>query len=201
MPVFFPNNIFTRVLTSCFTDNIKKEVTFIPSAQITQNILNDNSSVGLIPVMDLLRHKDLFVSPGYGISFEGSLCISYIYYNQKENLKKISLAGDVSSQEVILSKILYKEMYGSDIEIEILTNLNKAGEKNVLITGDENFKDERFKQGISFSEIMIDALSLPFVNYIFASSVEETLQDFERNLEEIDIHFYNKIEEKNFDEG
>jgi hypothetical protein len=196
MNVYFPDNVFTRVLTSCLPEEIKSKIKFLPSAQITQSISDDKSSIGLIPVMDLLRHKDLFVSAGYGISFEESLCNSYIYYSSDEKeINKISLAGDVSSQEVILSKILFKEMYGSDIEIEILTSLDKAEGKNLLIAGDDNFKGDRFRKGISFSEIFVDTLSLPFVNYIFASSDKEALEGFEKKLEGIETFIYNKFEE------
>jgi len=200
MSIYLPNNIFTRLLTSCFPEEVKSKVKYLPSAQLTQNILNDSASSGLIPVMDLLRHKELFISPKYGISFEESLCNSYIYYNSKEKeVDKIALAGDVSSQEVILSKILFKEIYGTDIEIEILTDINKIKEKNVLIVGDENFKEERFKKGISFSEVMVETLSLPFVNYIFASPDREALQALEKHLEGIQDKFYNRVEEGNFD--
>ena len=127
MSICLPDNIFTRVLKSCLPEDLQKSVTFLPSAQITQKIENDNSSIGLIPVMDLLKHNNLYISDKYGISFEGSLCNSYIYYSKVEkSVSKISLSGDVSSQEAILSKILFKEMYGSDVEIEIITDLNKA---------------------------------------------------------------------------
>ncbi len=194
MSIYFPNNIFTRVLASCLLETEK--IKFSASAQIIHNILADKSSVGLIPVMDLLRHKDLFVSAKYGISFEESLCNSYIYYNSKEKeINKISLTGDVSSQEVVLSKILFKEMYGSEVEIEILTNAEKAEDKNVIIIGDDNFSGERYKKGISFSEVMIDTLSLPFVNYVFASTEKETLELFEKQLEGIQTKFYNMAED------
>ena len=124
-----------------------------------------------------------------------------IITRSKKSVFEISLAGDISSQEVILSKILFKEMYGSDIEIEILTSMDKSEDKNLLIIGDENFKEERFIKGISFSEIFVDTLSLPFVNYIFASSNKEALEGFEQNLEGIQTKFYNKIEEEKFDEN
>ncbi|OGU76771.1 MAG: hypothetical protein A2V93_12340 [Ignavibacteria bacterium RBG_16_34_14] len=202
MSIFLPNNVFTRILSSCFPDDLKSKVSFLPSSQITQNIESDNSSIGLISVMDLLKHKELFVSGNYGISFEGSLCNSYIYYfTEEKSVTKIGLSGDVSSVEVILSKIVFKEMYGSDLEIEIVTNLSKAGEKNLLLIGDENFNNERFLKGISFSEIMVDALSLPFVNYVFASGSKETLESFIKNLVRVETLFYDKVEEGRFDKN
>jgi len=200
MNIILPNNIFTRVLSSCLPDDLKSKINFLPSSQITQSIEQDNSAVGLIPVMDLLKHKDLNISGKYGISFEGSLCISYIYYSKDEKfINKVGLAGDVSSQEVILSKILFKELYGSDIEIEIITDLKKAGDKNLLILGDENFNDERFLKGISFAEIMIDTFSLPFVNYIFTSAEKQELENFIKSLEGIESLVYDRFEEKRFD--
>ncbi|HSP88599.1 MAG TPA: hypothetical protein VLN45_10730 [Ignavibacteriaceae bacterium] len=207
MNLFLPNNIYTRVLTNCFTENLKSKIIFLPAAQITQKVESDNSSIGLIPVMDLLKHGNLNVSGKYGISFEGSLCNSYIYYlpagtpisKDENSISKIGLAGDVSSQEVILSKIIFKEMYGSDLGIEIITDLDKVQEKNILLIGDENFHNERFLKGISFSEIMVDSLSLPFVNYIFASKNKEILEDFIKNLNNVQLLFYNKIEEGKFD--
>lgn len=199
MDIILPNNVFTRVLSVCFPDDLKSKITFLPLSQITQSIESDNSLIGLIPVMDLLKHKDLNVSGKYGISFEGSLCNSYIYYSKKESFDKIGLAGDVSSQEAILFKIVSKEMYGNDIGIEIITDLNKAVDKNLLIIGDENFINEKFLKGISFSEIMVDTLSLPFVNYVFASSNKETLENFIKNLDGVETLFYNKIEEDRFD--
>ena len=198
MNIILPNNVFTRVLSSCFPEETK--IKFLPSSQITQKIENDNSSIGLIPVMDLLNHKDLFVSNKFGISFESSLCNSYIYYNSQENsINRIALAGDISSQEVILSKILFKEVYGSDIEIEIITDMNKSKNKNLLLVGDDNFIDDKFTKGISFSEIFVDALSIPLVNYLFASTNREELENLIKKLNDVDNLFYSTIENGNFD--
>ncbi len=208
MNIILPKNVFTRVLTSCLPDDFKSKASFLPSAQIVQSVEKDNSSVGLIPVMDLLKHKELNVSNKYGISFEGSLCNSYIYYQPagkqisevEKLINKISLAGDVSSQEVLLSKILFKEIYGSDIEIEIVTDLKKADHKNLLLVGDENFINERFRKGISFSEIFVDTLSLPFVNYVFTSPDKKILEDFINSLEKIEPVIYDRFEKGEFDD-
>jgi len=207
MNIILPDNVFTRVITSCFPDDLKFKVSFLPSAQIMQRVEKDNSSVGLIPVMDLIKHKGINISDKYGISFEGSLCNSFIYYlpanwqgsEEEKSINKISLAGDVSSQEVLLSKILFKEIYGTDIEIEIITDLNKADKKNLLITGDENFIDDRFNKGISFSEIFVDTFSLPLVNYVFASSDKSMLDNFIKNLEGIEPTIYERFEKSEFD--
>jgi hypothetical protein len=62
MNIILPDNIFARIISSCIPDRTAKQISFIPSSQITQKIINEDSAIGLIPVMDLLNHKDLFVS-------------------------------------------------------------------------------------------------------------------------------------------
>jgi hypothetical protein len=200
MNIILPDNIFARIISSCIPNRTVKQISFLPSSQITQKIINEDSSIGLIPVMDLLSHKDLFVSSKFGISFEGTLCNSYLYYLRNErSFEKLTLYGDISSQEAILSKILFKEMYGSEIQIEISAHLNNPENRNLLIVGDENFADERFNKGISFAESMVETLSLPFVNYVFASKGKEVLENFIKEVKNIDSFVYKKVEKGNFD--
>lgn len=198
--IILPNNVFTRVIASCLPDDIRCKVSFQPSAQITQNILNRESSVGLVPTMDLINHRDLFVSSKFGLSFDQSLCNSYLYYAaDQRDVNSLALYGDVSIQEVILSKILFKEIYSSDIEVEIITNISNVANKNLLLTGDENFINERFAKGVSFSEEIVDTLYLPFVNYILASTDEEAIKKTAAHFEGIDLKVYEKVEQGNFD--
>ena len=200
MNIILPDNIFSRIISSCLSAEQLKQISFLPSSQITQSIINVDSSVGLIPVMDLLTHKDLFVSSKLGISFEGTLCNSYLYYQgEQRSVEKLTLYGDISSQEAVLSRILFKEMYGSDIQIEITTHLDKQESRNLLIGGDENFVKERLSKGISFAESMIETFSFPFVNYVFASKEKEVLGNFIKEIKNIDSLVYNKVEKGNFD--
>lgn len=200
MDIILPDNVFTRVLSSCLIEEFRSKISFLSSSHITQKVINVNPSIGLIPAMDLLNHKDLFVSSKLGVSFEGALCNSYLYYQkEKRAIDKLNLFGDISSQDVLLSKILFKEIYGSDIQIEITTHLEKPEKRNLLIAGDENFAEERFRGGISFSESMIETLSLPFVNYVFVSNEKEELENFINKIDKIDSLIYNKIENGNFD--
>jgi hypothetical protein len=200
MKIILPDNVFTRVLSSCLIEELKSKISFFPSSHITQKLMNVNPSIGLIPVMDLLNHKDLFVSSKLGVSFEGGLCNSYLYYQKGQRaIEKLTLFGDISSQDAVLSRILFKEMYGTNIQIEITTHLDKPEKRNLLIAGDENFVEEKFKEGISFSESMIETLSLPFVNYVFVSNEKETLESFIKNIEGTSSMVYSKIEEGNFD--
>lgn len=200
MNIIFPNNIFTRIIKSCLSPEIRVSVSFSPSAQIAKKILNNKDAVGLIPTLDLITHKDLFISSKFGLSFEQSLCNSYLYYasNQRE-VNSLALFGDVSSQEVILSRILFKEIYNSNIEIEIITDLKKAENRNLILVGDDNFINERFLQGISFSEEVIDTLSVPYVNYVLASTNEELIMESLQFFNGIDLKVYDNIEQGNLD--
>ncbi len=140
MKIIFPNNIFTKLIFDNFPQDKKEEVLFLPASVISSKLNEDKNAVGLIPSIDILNYRNFLVSSKFGISFEGSLCNSYFYFNAgNRELKEIYLSGDVSSLEVIVAKILMKEMYGNDIEIKILTDESKYSEVNLLLTGDKNF--------------------------------------------------------------
>jgi hypothetical protein len=200
MNIFLPNNVFTRVIVSCLPAAVKDSVSFDPSVQITQKILNSRDTAGFIPAMDLINHRELFVSSKFGLSFEQSLCNSYLYYaSSQKDINSITLSGDVSAQEVILSKILFKEIYNSDVKIEIITELEKAENRNFLLVGDDNFINGRFLQGISFSEEVIDTLSVPYVNYVLASTNEKLIKESHQIFNGIDLKIYDIIEQGKFD--
>lgn len=176
MKLYFPDNIFTKVLLDQLDDELKDELIFNPSANITQ-FVKQSGSVGLIPTMDLITNKDLFVSKEIGISFEGPLSNSYIYYSDPSDFDEIKIAGDVSTVEIILSKILFNELYKKDIKINILTTLPaKDNNDNLILVGDNNFRDDRITKGISFAEQVVEIISAPFVNFILASTDKDSLK-------------------------
>ena len=170
MNIFFPDNIFTRLLVAVVDEEESKEFLFEPSSILSKK-LNDNSHfAALIPTLELITNKDLFVSKSVGISFAGPLSNSFIYYEPGlKEIEKIKLTGDISSMEVLLSKIIYKELYDSDIEIAIQTKLDAKISGNYLIAGDENFNNARFEKGISIAEEVIEIISTPITNYVLAS--------------------------------
>jgi hypothetical protein len=199
MKLIMPSNIFSELLVHSFSAELKETVEYKSSALITSEIKKNNSYLGLIPTMDLLKNHDLYVSKDYGISFESSLCNSYIYFRpDQERIREVSLFGDISSVEIILSRILFKEIYNADIEIEILTSEQKLAGKNSIISGNKNFENDRFLSGISFSEEVIESLSLPFVNYVFASSEEKILKDLNEKLKGISNSVYEKVDDYEF---
>jgi hypothetical protein len=202
MNIFFPQNLFTRLVYDSLPDDIKKDVLFRPSSIITKEIIGRNDSAALIPVMDLIKNKDLFISRSFGISFEGSLNHSYIYFDKSgsknaegiNELHEINLLGDFSSTEIILSKILFQELYDSSVSINLLIEEKNIEGKNLIITGDKNFTGEKIFSGISFSEEIIEILSFPFVCFILASNEETIIQKINERLKGISSLIYDKAE-------
>ncbi|NOX17157.1 MAG: hypothetical protein GXO87_02615 [Chlorobi bacterium] len=136
---------------------------------------NENA-VGLLPVMDLLRRKDFFISSHYGISFEENVSNSFLYFEpEKTSVEKVSLYGDISSNEIILSKIIFSEIYDSEIEITLQSKKPEIGEGNFLISGALNFEENNFKNGVPFSEQAIDLLQLPFVEFVLAGKSDKSV--------------------------
>lgn len=199
MKILLPKNIFTELIENAVSQKLKDKLIFKPASLITSEIQKTENSAGLIPTMDLIKNIELFISGKYGISFEGSLCNSYIYFNPgQKKFDEINLFGDISSTEAILSKILFKELYDSDIQIQIATDENKMRDRNFIITGDVNFKNDRFFSGISFSEEIIELLSLPFVNYVFASKEKQIIEELNKTLKGLSQIIYQKVEEGEF---
>jgi len=199
MTYFFPENIFTKIIIESLPVEFRKNVKFLPGSLIAPRLKEDQKSVGLIPTTDLIQHKELFVSHSFGISFEESLCNTYLYYFGNENKPKdLYLLGDISSLEVILSKIFFKEIYATDIEVHIVTdNLDLKG-KNTLISGDVNFQEDAYKVGISLAEEMVELLSYPFVNYLLASVDGSLIDNFNKEIKGISSTVYSNVENNNF---
>jgi len=100
MKYLFPDNLFSRFFSFSFSEEEKKEIVFLPSAQLTSALIKEANAIGLIPTLDLLKNEDLFISKLGGVSFESEFCNSYFYYPASREQKKVtevSLAGDVSS--------------------------------------------------------------------------------------------------------
>jgi len=160
-------------------DNSEIDFQFIPSSLIVKNLFNEQDSFGLIPTLDLITNKDLFISSEIGISFDALLSNAYIHFKEEqETIDELLLRGDVTSNEVILSKILFKEFYNVEIKTTLLNREVTNFKDNILIIGDENYEKELFLNGLSFAEEIIELINAPYVNFVLASNSEETLKDF-----------------------
>ncbi len=114
--ILLPQNIFSKIFLSELKLNDGDTFEFHPASIIAKKLLQEENSVGLIPTLDLLTFKDLYVSSKLGISFNALLSNSYIHFKEgQETLEQIFLKGDVTTNEIILSKILFKEFYDVDV--------------------------------------------------------------------------------------
>ncbi|MDR3665611.1 MAG: hypothetical protein P4L35_02095 [Ignavibacteriaceae bacterium] len=179
MKIISPDNYFAKLFFHNFEKGIKDKIQFISSSLIISELLKSENSIALIPITDLIQNKDLYVSRSFGLSFEGAISNSYIYYGQEnKNITEINLAGDISSCEVILSKILFRELYSSEIEIILKTGSDFEADKNYIIAGDMNFREDLFVSGFSFAEEVVELINLPYVNYVFVSKDPALLKNF-----------------------
>lgn len=184
MEILLPENIFSRMLVSSFDKQDSSGIHFSPSGLLSKKLIETKNSVGLIPTMDLIYHKDLFVSSKHGITFDESLSNAYIYFNQAENqIKEIVLAGDVSVNEGVLTKILYSETYGVDVELSFEKTNGGPVNKSRVLVGDRNFLEGDLESAISFTEEIIEIISSPYVNFVFASHSEAALKNFHLNYQ------------------
>lgn len=181
MNIILPENIFTSVIALSLPETMKKILKFHPASTISAELEKNRSNIALISATDILNHRELFISQKYGLSFEGSLCNTYIYFSEDRSVKFLNIAGDVSSSEVILSKILFKELYNLETEVGLSVSLSKDT-NNLILTGNQNFYQDRLFDGISFSEEIIELLSMPYVNFVLASTNESLVKELETVL-------------------
>jgi hypothetical protein len=177
--ILVPQNIFSKILLSELNLDESIALEFQPAALIAKKLLQEEYSIGLIPTLDLLTSKDLFISSKIGLSFNALLSNSYIHFKEgQETLEQIFLKGDVTANEIILSKILFKEFYDVDVTPALVKDAAAHINDNTLIVGDENYEKELFLNGLSFSEEIIELLDAPYVNFILAGASENVLKAF-----------------------
>lgn len=199
MKIFLPDNFVFHLLYEALPQKSRQQVTFFSSSLISNAIKEAESTVGFIPTTDLLFHHNLFVSSIFGAAFEGPLSTTYLYFkSESKKISELILCGDVSSLEPIAAKILFKELYDSDIIIQIETNIEMIQNENSIVCGDFNFSEGLYKQGISIAEEIIELLSLPFVNFVLASKDEKLLNSFQNSLLGISDEIYSLIEDDKF---
>jgi hypothetical protein len=196
--IYLPSNIFTNIIADAMPKSMLAKIKFMPSALISK-LVEQEDAIGLIPTLDLIKHNDLYVSNSVGLSFDGVLSNSFIYFKPGENeVDKVLLSGDVSSIESLTAKILFSELYNIEVEVS-LSNLNADRIiENTILVGDENFQSDIYVTGLSFAEEMVELISAPYVNFIFASKSDTLLSEFNTSMKGISDNFYSLGEEGNF---
>jgi len=181
MKLIAPNNIFTTLFYLSIPEDDRPELILKESSLITNELLITKNSLAIIPSLDLVNHRDLFVSSKIAFGFGSGLSNTYLYFSKSDpDFKKLSLKGDISSNEVILSKIIFKEIYNVQPEIELDTKENLNEKKNYLLAGNLNWKSDKYKNGVSFSEQIADFFEAYYVNFLLTSNEDETLTEFQQ---------------------
>ncbi|MFA7288627.1 MAG: hypothetical protein WC055_07070 [Melioribacteraceae bacterium] len=197
---FIPQNIFAAFLA--LTTPALSTYNFITknASLIAKELNEDKEAIGLIPSCELINNKNIFVSSKIAVSFDGPLSNSYFYFkpNQKE-LSKIFLRGDVTLNEVLLSKILFSELYSTNPEFTIDTKEKLSDVDNYIISGNENLDPRIFGKGMSLSDEIAELIDYPYVNFVVASYNQEKIEKLNRamlNLDEIVEENLDKILKK-----
>lgn len=190
MNLYLPDNFFSRILELQLPKSINAH--YRTSSMISKELERNTSSIALIPSLDLLKNRTLFVSSKLAISFDDILSHSYFYpVEGKRKLDRILLHGDVSLNELVLSKLIISERYSEQIEIVLDTKPEMVSKESYILCGKKNFETSIFEKGISLADVISEMLDLPYVNYVFASPDKEALATFQDSFENID----NKVEE------
>lgn len=191
--LFIPQNFFSKLFLAELEPSEDVEIIFSPSSLISKNISENNNSVGLIPTLDILSFKEFFVSSRLGISFNALLSNSYLYFKEdQETIADLSLSGDVTSNEIILSKILFKEFYDLEINPKLLIQDTGLSEDNLILVGDRNFQEETFLKGLSFSEEIIELINAPYINFVLAGLSDDVVKGFVNQYENNFIGGHNE---------
>jgi len=196
MNIIIPQNIFSALFALSLPDKYKDKVIIKESSLITPYLENNKNDVALIPSLDLLKHEDLFVSKKLGISFDSILSNSYFYFiPEQTTFNKILLRGDLSSNDIILSKIIFPELFGVEPEFAIDVNPIDFENNNYLVVGIENEEYPVTKNGISFSEQIDGMIDLPYVNFVLASYDKDSILEIENELSGLTETIESQIDE------
>jgi len=195
MKLLLTDNIYAQIFSFLIPDISKEDISFAPSASISRELESGKCDVALIPSMDLLSYPGFFVSGKTAVSFDGSVSNSYFYFlKQIRKVREVYLRGDISKNEAILTKIIFAEQFDLNVEIYIDSHPFSINSKNYLVCGNENFNNDIFEAGLSFSDQVADMLDAPYVNYVLAAQDESVVKDFAAHLENLDKVFEDSFE-------
>ncbi len=194
MNLIIPQNIFSAIFAFSLPADLKSNIDVKESSLISRELDRNDNLIGLIPSCDLINHKNFFVSRKTAVSFDGSLSNSYFYFKPEQvKIDKIYLKGDISKNEILLSKILFAERFSSDAEFILDTEPVNFLDRNYIIAGNENLNAAYLDNRISFSDELAELLNAPYVNFVLASKNMELLKEFTSHLEPIDKQVEDNI--------
>ncbi|HET53791.1 MAG TPA: hypothetical protein ENN33_01080 [Ignavibacteria bacterium] len=195
MKLIIPQNIYSAIFAMSLPDELKKNIEVKPSSVICNELEKDSNVIGLMPSMDIYKHKDLFVSSKLGISFDGVLSNTYIYFEPEQlSFNDLFLRGDVSTNEIILSKILFTEKYAQDVNIVLDTSPVDFDNRNYIVVGNENLDFNPIDKGMSFADQIASLIEYPYVNFVIASKNQGNIIELEHTLTSLDKKIEDNIE-------
>ncbi len=196
MNILVPQNIFAQFPFYSLKSKPLPAVNSRPASLISHLLENKEADVALIPSLDLLSHGDFFVSSRLGISFDGELCSSFLYFVEgKKNISKLLLNGEVTANETLAAKLIFEEFYNTNVELSLDLNEPAIEKNNYLICGNKNFQQNFFNKGISLAEQLSELLGYPYVNFVFASNSRDKIKEFNSLLENTDLKIEENIDD------
>ncbi len=171
-----PNTIFAEMFVSVFP----KE--FFAVSKHGNHVLLELLTLGeidlaLIPSLEIIGTDNLFVSEKFGIAFDGPVSDDYIYFPKDEkNLAKVGLTGNVSMNEIVLSKVIFRENYNLEIEQKVLSTLKDVEDTTLISSGDINLANDNYTHGESFSELVAEFIDAPYLKFALVSTVKENIE-------------------------
>ena len=197
MNILIPQNFYAGLWALMLNDEHKSKLIIKPASLLNQEVENsDENDIFLLPSLSVYKNKDLFISKRFCMAFDGLLSNSYLYLREGiQTFDSILLRGDVSINEIFLSKILFLEKYDSEIEIKLDTSEKFDLEKNdYLIVGNENIEADFVNNGISFADEINTLLNYPYVDFILASKSKESLEEFHGSYEKLEERLEDEID-------
>ncbi len=197
-----PDNIFTNMLASSFPREFYSFY-YLSNSEILKSLINEQIDLAIIPSLEIQNENKIYVSRKLGIAFDGPLSDDYLYY-VKDTLNVLKIAGSVSLNEILLSKIIFKENYDTEPIQEVLPSVPSSFSENFLVSGDENFTLGIYQKGDSFAEHVSDFIDTPYLKYIVVSLHKENIEMLHQNTfnpeAEIEVTFPSILKSLGYNE-
>ncbi len=200
-----PQTIFADLFISAFPAEFFS-VTQLTNPELHSFLSDGKIDAALLPSLEIINDEALFVSKRFGIAFDGVLSDDYLYFPKNpKNINKLSLAGTVSLNEIVLSRVIFRENYNIEVEQNVIPTIENAPDSSLLVSGDINFANGNFMHGDSFAELIADFIDTPYLKYILAANNKSILEFINQNIikieEQLEITSKGILKKKGFDKG
>ncbi len=188
MKLYLPDNFIGYILEQSLPEGLFSGVSYMRSGDLAGHAGSTPSDIFLAPSIDLTGKKELYISGKTAAIIDTKISTGFMYYpgNGADNLSRIGVSGDFCKQDIILAKLMFNELYGSDPEIKITGSELPDDYDALLLMGNGNFTKDQFKNGIAWSDEVIELLDSSFVQYSFTSDDADSLKLLNSYADEID---------------